>query len=105
MTTRAEIRQSHAYLFPDFGDELARKWFTAEDLSSIPCFTRGKHKGKLKGVVIWRKVISGGWIHNEGEVGRVEKRVGQIINKQLRIMPKFGEDPIKGKLVAQHKMD
>ena len=48
----------------NFGNELARKWFGDEVVDSLPKITRGKNKGKPKGILEWTKCHSGGWVRD-----------------------------------------
>lgn len=63
MTNYAQIDSRSAYLSTDFGEEIARKWFGDESVDSLPRYTRGPRKGKIKGAVTWSKVIRGGWVN------------------------------------------
>jgi hypothetical protein len=79
MTNYAVIETRSAFLSTDFGEELARKWFGDESVDSLPCYTRGPRKGKIKGAITWTKVLRGGWIRGGG----VENRVGHISERKL----------------------
>lgn len=89
MTNYARIESRTAYLSTDFGEEIARKWFGNESVDSLPRYTRGPRKGKIKGVVSWSKVVRGGWVSggretaNGGYTGYVENRVGHIFERKL----------------------
>lgn len=89
MTNYARIESRTAYLSTDFGEEIARKWFGDETVDSLPRFSRGPRKGKIKGVVSWRKVVKGGWVRVEratacgDATGYVENRVGRIFERKL----------------------
>lgn len=89
MTNYAQIDGRSAYLSTDFGEEIARKWFGDESVDSLPRYTRGPRKGKIKGAVTWSKVIRGGWVRTGRETasgdasGYVENRVGHIFDRKL----------------------
>lgn len=100
MTNRAQYAEETAFLFKPRGEQKAREWF-GEAVDALPRFTRGKYKGAIKGVVCWRKCVRGGWVSSDGGFGGfVENRVGQVVHRALRELPKFGEDPTSGKAVA-----
>jgi hypothetical protein len=65
MSYRCEISGNHyAYLSSDFGCDLAMKHFnlTLEQLEEkVGRYTKGKHKGELKGKLTWDKIEKGGW--------------------------------------------
>lgn len=79
MTNYAVIETRSAFLSTDFGEELARKWFGDESVDSLPRYTRGPRKDKIKGAITWTKVLRGGWIRGGG----VENRVGHISERKL----------------------
>ena len=54
-TNYANVEERSANLSSDFGNELARKWFSDEMVDALPKITRGKNKGKTKGVITWVK--------------------------------------------------
>lgn len=88
MTNYAQIEPRTAYLSTDFGEEIARKWFGDESVDSLPRYTRGPRKGKIKGAVTWSKVLRGGWVRGSGVLngdaaGYVETRVGHIFERKL----------------------
>jgi hypothetical protein len=96
MTNRAQIDYRTAYLSTDFGEEIARKWFGDETVDSLPRYTRGVRKGKIKGVVSWSKVVRGGWV-SAGTAfgdytGYVERRIGRIFDRKLHelVSTRFG---------------
>lgn len=105
MTVRASITNREAWLGSDFGLELARRYFTEEQIASLPRYSRGKNKGKIKGIIRWKKVERGGWIFEGsyyGEsIGRVENRVGKIIQAEL-CSSEFDQEP---KVVATYKRE
>lgn len=88
-TYLASIGVQNALLFTDFGEMMARRYFPAEMVDALPRYKRGKHVGKLKGMVVWHKVQRGGWVREqsmgcgERSIGHVERRVGQIIKVEL----------------------
>lgn len=88
-TNYAQIEDRTAFLSTDFGEEIARKWFGDETVDALPRYTRGARKGKLKGVVVWSKVVRGGWVRGDRETasgdatGYVENCVGRIFNRKL----------------------
>lgn len=79
---RAEIIERKAFLFSSFGEEMARRYFGAELVESMPRYVKGKNKGKLKGYIVWHKVERGGWHHNFGQ-GYAERRVGKVVLVEL----------------------
>jgi hypothetical protein len=89
MTSYAQIDYRTAYLSTDFGEEIARKWFGDESVDSLPRYTRGPRKGRIKGAVTWSKVVRGGWVRTGRETanseasGYVERRVGRIFERKL----------------------
>ena len=56
----ANIETKQAYLSTEFGESYARKIFGDDLINQLPVITRGERKGKLKGYLIWDKVIAGG---------------------------------------------
>lgn len=94
MTNYAQIDFRTAYLSTEFGEEIARKWFGNESVDSLPRYTRGPRKGKIKGVVSWSKVLRGGWVRSEYG-GYVENRVGHIFERKLHEIhaDRFGSNP------------
>ena len=60
--TYANYEQKSVWIKYDFGNELARKWFGDSVINALPKITRGKNKGKPKGVLEWTKCHSGGWV-------------------------------------------
>jgi hypothetical protein len=56
----AQIETKKTYLSSDFGESYARKIFGDDLINQLPRITRGERKGKLKGYIVWDKVISGG---------------------------------------------
>lgn len=48
---------------------LAEKWFDLDAAAiekSAGRYTRGKHKGDLRGYIVWREVVEGGWLSGIG---------------------------------------
>ena len=68
MVQYAKVENRYAYLSTDFGIEMARRWFTEEELALVPVITRGKRKGKLRGLIKWKKAAEGGWSRAKGGV-------------------------------------
>ena len=65
-----EIRTSR--LSSEFGEAMAARWFTAEELALWPRLKAGKNKGKLVGIIEWKKCTEGGWRKGQnGGVGGV----------------------------------
>jgi hypothetical protein len=92
MTQYASIESNQAWLAYDFGYNMAVRYFGQELIDTLPTKVRGKNKGKLRGTLEWEKVVKGGWISNgfggdSGPSGRVERRVGKVIEAKL-----VGED-------------
>jgi hypothetical protein len=94
MVNRAEFSTRDAFLFTDFGEEMARRYFPEEKIESLGRFVRGKHKGRLRGKITWVKVTRGGWVqvYPGLEGGYVEPRVGKVIEVRLQTAP-WGEEP------------
>lgn len=92
----AQILTREAYLFSEFGESMARRYFGDDVIDSLPRFVRGKNKGKIKGMVRWKKVERGGWVNTgraiEGPVGYVENRVGKVILVEL-LKAEWGQIP------------
>lgn len=62
---RVKYQDGYAYLFTDFGEQLAIKktGLTIEQLEAlVGRFKKGKNKGKLKGTLTWCKITGGGWV-------------------------------------------
>lgn len=60
------IDTTGASLAGEFAYSLAVKWFGQEAIDSLPEYTRGKHKGKKKGFLRWRKVTVAGYESGHG---------------------------------------
>jgi len=58
--SNAQIETKKTYLSSEFGESYARRIFGDELINQLPRITRGERKGKLKGYIVWDKVISGG---------------------------------------------
>jgi len=50
-----------ASLSQEFGEGFARRIFGDEAVDALPRFTRGPRKGKIKGLIGWKKCTRGGW--------------------------------------------
>lgn len=105
MTNYAQIQSSSAYLSTEFGEQLARKWFGDESVDSLPRFTRGSRKGRIKGVITWSKVVRGGWVRgdrataNGDATGYVETRVGHIFDRKLHELENSMHGYFPGKVI------
>lgn len=66
-----EIRTSK--LSSEFGEAMAARWFTADELALWPRLKAGKNKGKLAGSIEWKKVKVGGWQRDKNGVGGVQR--------------------------------
>jgi len=73
MTNYAKTESKMVWLKYDFGNELARKWFGDDAIDALPQITRGKNKGKPKGVLVWTKCTHGGWV----KTGAYNHDIGQ----------------------------
>jgi len=62
MTNYAKTESKVVWIKYDFGNDLARKWFGDEAIDALPKISRGKNKGKPKGVLVWTKCTHGGWV-------------------------------------------
>ena len=76
---RAVVTSHSAMLFSDFGIGMAQRYVPQAVIDAMPRFVRGKHVGKPKGVIVWKRVDRGGWVYEPGG-GHVEGRVGQNID-------------------------
>ena len=98
MTNYAQIDNRSAFLYTEFGEDLARKWFGDESVDSLPRYTRGPRKGKIKGAITWSKIVRGGWVRvskataNGEATGYVETRVGRVFDRKLHetVSDRFG---------------
>jgi hypothetical protein len=87
MAPRARFETRSAYLSSDFGLEMAKRWFSAEEIAKLGVYgPRSKYAGKPKGQIIWDKVTQGGWVSTgftDQAEGYVERRVGKVIRARL----------------------
>lgn len=90
--TYAAIATQEAFLFTQWGEDLARNLF-GDKLDTLPKFVRGKHVGKYKGKIIFHRVQRGGWVRELGG-GHVERRLGKIISAELCTAPFAAEHKI-----------
>lgn len=92
----ASIVVASAFLFTEFGESFARAKFGDAKIDTLPRYVRGKHAGKLKGLVRWWRVERGGWVREQGymgeSAGHVENRVGKTIRAELCEAP-WGAEP------------
>jgi len=71
---RASIETKIAKLSSEFGEQMAARWYTPEQLALVPRLASGKNKGKMKGIIEWKKVVVGGWQRSKnGGVGGVQR--------------------------------
>ena len=95
---RAEYYWRQGWMSDDFIENLARRYLGDEVVDSLPCYVRGKRKGKLKGQLEWVKVAKQGWCRTGGRTddgyaaGFVEFRLDTIIKVEL-VMPVWGKNP------------
>jgi len=54
----------NAWMSQEFGVSYATKLFGAEAVASLPRISRGKRKGLIKGILVWKKCDVGGWAHS-----------------------------------------
>ena len=87
MTVRARFETRSAWLSSDFGLEMAKRWFSEEEIASLGVHgPRSKYAGKPKGQISWDKVTQGGWVSTgftDQAEGYVERRVGRVIRARL----------------------
>lgn len=88
MTVRATFDTKSAYLSSDFGLQLARKYFSEEEIASLGVHgPRSKYAGKPKGMISWDKCTRGGWVstgpYTDQASGYVERRVGKLVRVRL----------------------
>ena len=69
---RASYEVKFAKLSSEFGERMAARCFTPEQLALIPRLAAGKNKGKMRGVIEWKKVTEGGW-HHDAKGGGVHR--------------------------------
>jgi hypothetical protein len=75
MANYAEITTQRAFLNQRFGIALLQAHCgLSNDIIEgiVGRYSRGKRKGQLRGAVIWKKVVRGGWVKNGFEGGHVE---------------------------------
>ena len=95
MTQYARISEREARLSSEFGEKMARKWFSEETLAKVPLLKSGPNKGKMKGTLRWKKCEEGGWVSTARATisgsgsGYVERRVGQVIYKAIVVDEKM----------------
>lgn len=102
MTVRARFENRSCYLSNDFGAALAcRKLNISEDELEeiVGRYSRGKRKGKLRGLLVWRKCVSGGWVRTGGAYeGYVESPRKTM---DYKILDAWTKEPIS---VMDHKL-
>lgn len=87
--THAVYETKSAWLSSEFGESYARRLMGDEAVDNLPRYVRGKRKGCLKGRLIWKKCVHGGWVgkgsipDGGGPVGFVEYRVGKTTDAVL----------------------
>jgi hypothetical protein len=69
---RASYSIQTARLNSEFGEQMAARWFKPEHLALVPRPSRGKNKGKMQGVIEWKKVEVGGWQRDKNSLGGVQ---------------------------------
>ena len=71
---RASYEIKIAKLSSEFGEQMAARWFLSDDLALVPRLKAGKNKGKMTGIIEWKKVNEGGWQRaKNGGLGGVQK--------------------------------
>jgi hypothetical protein len=58
MTQRARIERKSAPLDSEFGRSMVARWFSADQIATIPTHPNGS----MKGWIVWDKVVEGGWV-------------------------------------------
>lgn len=89
------IGEFTAWLSTEFGLNIAMKWFNLneEEIESIfGRYKKGKRKGYLKGMVIWKRCTHGGWFHLINGGGFVCPSTKVIFHKQL-VLPVWDNKP------------
>jgi len=64
-TARCQYEQKGCYIRSEFGQSYAKKVFGLDDAgleALVGRYTRGKHKGELRGWIGWFKTTKGGWV-------------------------------------------
>lgn len=79
-TAKHSIRD--AWLSSDFGESMARRHFSDEQIEALGTYSRGSRVGKTRGKIRWLKVESGGFVYLRRN-GFVEKRRGQVVVVEL----------------------
>lgn len=69
---RANYEIKTAKLHTEFGEQMAARWYTPEQLAVVPRLSSGKNKGKMKGTIEWKKVSVGGWQRDKNGIGGVQ---------------------------------
>lgn len=70
---RASYSIQTARLNTEFGEQMAARWFLPEHLALVPRLAAGKNKGKMKGIIEWKKVEVGGWQNAKNGIGGVQR--------------------------------
>jgi hypothetical protein len=84
----AQVEIHESWLSTEFGESYARRTFGNEIVDTLPRYVKGRRKGQLKGKIIWRKVVKGGWISGVGVVSP-----GKTFAHGLWDTP-FGQEPV-----------
>jgi hypothetical protein len=80
---RAEFESRHVWIKYDFGYELAIKWFGQEAIDQLPKISRGKNKGRPKGLLNWIKCTKGGWVKTGPYDWELERATGYVAQKGI----------------------
>lgn len=91
----AKYAERTAWLFTEYGEKMARRYFGDKTIEALPRYSKGKHKDALKGTIEWVKVTQGGWVRDgesieEAPNGHVERRVNRVIRVYLT-MPEWNK--------------
>ena len=95
MTTRARIETKQAYLSTNFGRSVAQLWLGMNNEiieAIVGRYFRGKRKGQLRGMIYWKKVVSGGWVYSDNGQGGYVVYPGTI--SDVRIADSFTGETI-----------
>jgi hypothetical protein len=84
----AQVEIHESWLSTEFGESYARRTFGNEIVDALPRYIKGKRKGQLKGKIMWRKAVKGGWIPGAGIVPP-----GKTFAHGIWGTP-FGEEPV-----------
>lgn len=84
----AKVEIHESWLSTEFGESYARRTFGNEIVDTLPRYVKGKRKGQLKGKIVWRKVVKGGWVSGVGIVSP-----GKTFAHGIWDTP-FGEEPV-----------